>query len=1303
MRLPLTKGQAMGISLSEAITLLQTGKTLTWSKYKDHKAGAITLDKPEQRRLLEFLLGRDSGDVAQGSEALFDGIIKAWENEAYDPATGKEQSDKESSSKSWRLDRVEASGFGGLTIFRGKTFDLFIGGKNWCLEGQNGSGKTSLVSAILWALTSKRIREHEGPVDERGEREPVRNDENKSVGKWPPLAAYPATVAELGHSVEVWVRLTFKAEDGEIATAYRRMVSPPNGDAQIEEQIDDRLRAASRLVEIGVLMPARLTKIGFGNSSQSLFDAVKQLTGLDQLSDVADGCSAFGAGNRKFMKYAKDQGIEKYEERFANSITSAKQLAEEFDFTLPDPIALGVEGIDTTLTAAAKEASERAGEHLATLKSEIPVTIDTATTEGRAKIKNAVTTARGLVAQGVKAISLFQTWKALTDAASDEHFAKLPSALQTAKADLAKGLEWHKRQTADGKLRLKALAAQSFVTVEDNDSDCPLCTSPLDNEERRALAAELNDLKINAAAAERKIADVCRSIHETITGFVPVAIRSSRAAIDAMNPADAYTTAMVEKFVTDQPFFDILTGLAVSAKSIVEAQTKALPHFSYAAFTSTNSNPEVVTKLQREMHALERLIALVDWWKTNRRLFADAWSNLIGKKQHDGTFPLESVEGKLLVLEQALARARPLDDLSKHITSAATAASTWAKIDAVQKTREAIAQALAPLKDLRLLVTAETASSIARLSGTINAICERIFLTERLAYEEAVIGRKEVNVTGSFSPGMRIDAALVANTSWLRAILWSFVFALREETLQAIGFNPLPLVVLDDPQGTFDPRNRRRWAQELVHYANMPSTETLGTQLILTTHERNFYQMMIDHEKLVAQQGLIGGVNKVSGVATVANGGELQRIYDEAIANNEDAKAREYIRKVRIYCEDLIKFMLRSINNKIADMTLGELRGELISLCKAHVAPFDRKAFEALINALNGSEKAIQYINDQHHKDDETFGVAEADVVKAYWDRTLLDKIHTAFGVFDTFELYAGEPRTFPWAKNVIDFPGGHKSEVRAANMQQTGVAAAAKTDGRSGNGVLTIEEWEAGENVILPNHEVFQLAAGTLDPVAGIGDLIIVSNYAKIKPRDLVIAVSGSALFARRHNTPENHSEIVVLTGQAVDPSMLPPPVIVQPDTNFRKIVGTLFVAHLLPTPPCEPDREFISVPNPSIIDKTLQGARLFGVQGRSAEPIALEGQYLITRANPVKGEAVASLDGRLVVAIDEDGARYFKRLRCHGKLVVLESLNPDGLTAAEVLGLDDSHALPKMTEALEVIGVLFELPDVKDACDPS
>jgi hypothetical protein len=576
------------------------------------------------------------------------------------------------------------------------------------------------------------------------------------------------SISDLGKQAEVWVRLTFKAADGDMAMAYRRMISPPLGDAQLEEQIDPQLETALRLAEIGVLMPARLTKIGFGKNSLTLYEAVKQLTGLDQLSDVAEGCAAFGAGNRKFMKYAKDQGIENYERRFAESIASAKQLAEEFELKLPEVIGLGEKNMDVTLKEAAKMASEGAGKHLETLKSEISATIDTSTAEGRNAVKTAVSSARGLVTQGPKAVPLFQTWKALTDAASDAGFASLPVALETAKANITTGLEWHNRQTADGKLRLKALAAQSFTPVKGADADCPLCTAPLDDEAKRALSVELEELKTNAAAAERKIADVCRGIRESVTRTLPNSISDSRTSIDKMDPAESYVTAVQEKFVTDKPFSSILTGLASSVKARVESQKSDLPHFTYGEFKPTDDEPEPVTKLRHEIHVLERLIALVKWWKTARPAFGNAWSAIIGKKQEDGTLPADSVEGKLVVLEQALEHARPLDDLSKHLGNAAATVATWDQIVAAQKTREAIKEALEPLKALRLLVAAETASSIATLSGTINSICERICLKERLAYEQAVIGRKEISVTGSFTPGMRIDAALVANTSWLR-------------------------------------------------------------------------------------------------------------------------------------------------------------------------------------------------------------------------------------------------------------------------------------------------------------------------------------------------------------------------------------------------------------------------------------------------------------------------------------------------------------------------------------------------------
>jgi hypothetical protein len=558
------------------------------------------------------------------------------------------------------------------------------------------------------------------------------------------------------------------------------------------------------------------------------------------------------------------------------------------------------------------------------------------------------------------------------------------------------------------------------------------------------------------------------------------------------------------------------------------------------------------------------------------------------------------------------------------------------------------------------------------------------------------LGKKAVYVEGSFEPGMLIDAALVANTSWLRAILWAFLFALREQTIRQLGSNPFPLMVLDDPQATFDPRNKRKWAEELARLANMDRAVPEALQLFLTTYEREFYQCMVEIEDLQGEQGLIGGVNKTSRVATIVNGNWLQEIWREAKENNDDAKGRDYIAKVRVYCEDLLKFMLRGEGLRIPDLTLGQLKRELERLHARHVAPFNREPFRKLIDTLDGGGgKAMSLINRVHHSDDASIGLAEATDVKLFWETELRRKIEDAFAVYDRFESFYGEPRTFPWAKTVVAFPDGLCGEVGALTLQQTGIAAAAKTDGRVGDGVVSVTEWDSATPVTLPDHEVFQLAEGTLDPVAGIGDLIIVCNHAKVHPRNLVLAAYGDALLARRYNRTEAHPEVVILTGQAVDPYALPEPLIIAPEAaTFRKIVGTVFTAARLPVPLRGLKAEVGPLKDANILRQLLDGARLFEVKGRSAEPIALEGQFLITREAVNNASQIMGLDGRPMIAVDEEGTRYFKRLNCCGRFALLESLNPDGTTPAELLSFDATEDLPKLVQALEVVGVLFDMP---------
>jgi hypothetical protein len=521
---------------------------------------------------------------------------------------------------------------------------------------------------------------------------------------------------------------------------------------------------------------------------------------------------------------------------------------------------------------------------------------------------------------------------------------------------------------------------------------------------------------------------------------------------------------------------------------------------------------------------------------------------------------------------------------------------------------------------------------------------------------------------------------------------------LREQTLEALGANPFALTVLDDPQVTFDPRNKRKWAEEIARLANADPAAPEAMQLLVITHERQFFQLLVNIEKLRGQQGLVVRLNAASKVAAVVNGTSLARSYDEAKDKGDDALGHHYVFEIRTYCEDLLKIMLRAEGPDVCDLSLDQLAGLMKKLRDGSVAPFNRPSFEKLLNTIagGGGAKPMKIINESHHKFDGTIGVAQAKDVKAFWENTLQTQIHTCFKVYAEYEAYSGEPRLFPWMDNVVALPPGNAAELKKLDLVHTGIAAAAKSDGRAGDGLITIEELEQAAKITLHNHDAYQLGAGTLDPVAGIGDVIIVSNYAKVHARNLVVAAFGDQLLARRYNETEIHPHIAILTGQATDPYALAQPIIAPLERiAARKIVGTLFTSSTLPTPPKDENAEFVAVSDLAAVKMLLQDAKLFKVSGRSAEPIALDGQFIITRPVRLTVASLGEMDGRLTIAVDDSGARYFKRFRKHGAIIVLESLNPDGTAPAEILSLDGELNLPRLTGMLEVVGVLFELPN--------
>jgi hypothetical protein len=1290
----------LSLTLTGAVEALLKGATLEWPQFKDHKAGAISLPSPAARRLFRFLLAQPARKLLAPDETIFAGLLKAW-HQGDDPAEPTESAKPIAQTQGWRLARLEASAFGGLTIFGGPIFDLVVDGENWCLEGQNGSGKTSLTNAVLWAMTGRRVSEQEGLIEDRGERLPVYNDDGLVIGDWPPLVSYPERASDLAKTAEAWVRLTFKNRAAETATAFRKVTSPKGGEPSFASVLDPRLTTAPQLIETGLLMPARVPRVGFGARSQPLYEAVKLLTGLDLLAGIAEAARLLTHHGQAFLKFAKQQGIDQLAGTFYSNLAKADAKAAVLDIDLSACRTLGDTETSVTLTRIAREAGALAGEHLATLKTVIATGLDTKDAKARVRIRSAVVEARVVVNQGAKGITEFEGWTALKQAKDDPSFGNANKAISEGRTEIGAALLWHARQKSDQKLRLKALAAKYYLTPHGKDEVglCPLCQSRLSSATQKALAIELAELQEHADLAERKISDVCSAVKQRLDAALTSELRMHREGLLRRVPKEAYRMAALGRFAEEEPFKSTLVGIAKSCRETVDRQAAALPEFTFPELVKQKDLPDPAIEAHRAVHELAHLVALVDWWSDNGTAFREAWVALVQAKDDTGSFRAHTIAGQVSSLEQAIERAEPLDEVAAHLAEASKAAESWKTLDDQQSVREAISEALLPLKEFRFLVDAETASSIATLSKRIKAILDQLHLRERFQYENTALEKKAVTVEGSFDTGMRIDAGTVANASWLRAILWAFILALREETIEALGTNPFPLMVMDDPQTTFDPRNKRKWAEVLVKAANTPIAEKGGMQLILTTHEQQFFKFLVDEQRLSGQQGLVAPLNKATRVATIVNGSTLGREYGAAIAANDDSLAHKFISDVRIYCEDLLKCMMRAEGPGVANMNLDSLKKELKRLRDSSVPPFNRSVFGELSEMLmGGGGGPMKLVNDSHHQYDGTIGVAQAIDVHTFWSAKLRTQLHKAFHVHETFTAYTGDPRVFAWEDTVAEFPPSQVAAVKALSLLDTGVAAAARTDGRVGDGVLSITEWDASKPIRLHNHEIYQLAASTLDPIASIGDFLIVSNYAPVTRHSLIVTAFGNRLLARRYNESDTHPDVAVLTGQTLEPHELPSPIIAPKEKlHSRKIVGTIFAAHIAVQPRRQLDCEFSEVPDFTVLHSLLKGARLFRVEGRSAEPIALEGQFLITRPPQPAADTVHQLDQRLVVAVDSTGARYFKRLHVRPPLVILESLNPDGTTAAELLSLDPAQPFAQLSELLEVVGILFELPEAK------
>lgn len=1274
-------------------TTMLSGHPISW-KEPNGSLSKLALDTPAKRRLFQFLWKTPFLEPKGLPQEFINGLWETY-SDTDDPATQllAQKAQAVSLASSWRLQRIETENFGGLNVYGGTQFSYEFDTESLLIEGPNGSGKSSFIGALAWAFTGRRLRDHS---DDRADRnEPVLDQADKTIGNWPPVTCYPPSRADIAVVPITRVKVYLKNDAGEEASIERKLVQ-----GELQEIRSPNLTIADVFIETGLMMPLRLSQINIKDGGGQLTDAVKKLTGLDEVSALGLLCAELTHGAREYLRYSKNQGIEEQQKRFQTASAEAKRLLATVDINLlPYSPADTCEESGPAVTME-KSVIARATDLTSALADDLLSSLDLADSKIQRDLQNALQKARELTSTGLNNSDAWNAIQAISRQVTNDDVHNLHEAIKNAKAGLLNATAFNENLKADSKYQLKAIAAAWHENNHQGTVEsCPLCNLPLTGQQ--ALVEELEHLRNAGDAAQRTFVDNINALNTALLASIPKPILERNTFLAGLKPRIVILTELKVKLVDAPGPVNYLTKF----NSLTQQALDFAPSEDIECLTlSSISSPPEIDALQRSLLLAENGIAVIQWFTTYRASWESWWIAHSGFDSEDVSSGnsnhvistqatkqiTETFATHLSRLELAVQSAEPYRLAADQLRIFITAGREIVRIQNEQDRRVLVSDALATLKSLTALAESTARQAIDELSGRIQNLLKEFHLAEKLHFHSTSLPKKGgVVVRAGFTDEVRIDATLIANTSWFRSTLWAFVFALREEAVEQNKGDPFPVLIFDDPQSTFDNEHRLRWAQYVASLQAPPSK----IQVVLATHDPSFLGTATAAQ-IKGRNALIAAATPTLGHVAIFEGGALERAWTTAATSKTPKDCQTYLSDVRVYLEGMLKIMLQAEDPSVGTQVVGDMRETISQLNNKRISPWSRSSFHNLVNALK-KQPETKFFEGAHHTTGQVYGFAEATDLQKHWHKVLGPLLTRCFLQIREHQIRHGATSRLQLSPATVELPEGYQSALRSHKLKILG-RASALSDGRVSDGAIAYAEIDpsGASPQVLGKHLAYRLVAQTLEPVATQGDLLLVRELGVPEPKSLVIAIAEDRILARRFDLSDTDGEVAVLTAQATDPLQIAAPVVAHVGSlKLHKIVGVLFDEYQ-PRPMGHAD-EIMSCESEAAVSALLPAAiGLVEVVGHSAQPLALNGQFLVLLP-PVSSIAeLRHLDGKPVIAMDSDGAQFFKRLRVVSPtMVILESLDAGGLYPPHVLTISDGGAAVSLTKVWPVCGVIFEV----------
>ena len=857
------------------------------------------------------------------------------------------------------------------------------------IQGDNGSGKTSLVNAIVWCLTGHIYRTQRLPEKIEDEIEITTEDTNQQAILKTCTAITPIPEAKILESLndkkiflDTWVELTFEDDSGtEVAKVKRAISRTTRGKLNIDVTGIDKLDLDPVALEVGTKMAGMIPYVQIEEASD-LGKAIASLTGLRPLESLVKHALKTQDKLKGELKRERDGEIIALDSRFSDVYGQLKELINATPSLLVkiEDISNNANKNTNSILRKQKSVFENIeAKELERGKDILGKDFDPADPQTRNDLIDNAAKALGLIEldnlRRLPSLQRLGNLKKLTEKEIKEARDLIEKILN--EASIIEELE--KKPDHAARERLYANIGRWIRQNNKSTDVCPICDNNLKDQNDKVTGKKISEhLKEHASEDKEYLSKVIKewskSWIDKLSSKLPSCLALEMKKELPSSPVDLISTAFIEELFASVVFKNSLLPLKKKNQDLCSDVLTQIDNFNEPHELSfTEYFAQKCEDLKLTLERLIKAVGFAEWRKNNDEGCQTAYKQIIGNastEEENKDRIRQSLYFNLSSLDKLVKNTSPLRQSLLKNEELRNIITKRRKDERILRYYKKTVAAIDDLIKIKTLVELQVEAIIQKLSVDIKTWKDKFYspaYTGVPKISDTNIDTKGSLIINAEIGGTKASSKHICNSSDLRATLLAVLVSFWKHLMDERGC--LSLIIFDDLQEFFDKRNRRKIANSLK--------DIIGNKgkLLITTNDPAFSRQIVASNSMDSIERI-----EIHPIKTCRPHIELVEFRENINKKraeylkpeNKDVHqpARDYINALRIYIENNLQdFFDEECPGMSPKPNLADLLNGLRRWRKSSQQPFTSQAFKNLLDepALRDDSKFVKLMHESHH------------------------------------------------------------------------------------------------------------------------------------------------------------------------------------------------------------------------------------------------------------------------------------------------------------------------------------------------